>query len=112
MLERWAIGIVIAFIVRQIGKFGKTIDWTKVKADVDVRVRALVPGEWFDDEAVDLVNSVLDRAALVLTQEAAIEEVLKLAAAGKWSEAVEALKRLILDGWVSASAAVLAALKD
>ena len=100
MLERWALNLVIAFIMRQLAKFGQTIDWAKVKADLDERVRALVPGTWFDDEVVALVNMVLDRCAEVLAHGAAIEALLKLLADQKWDEALQALKALLLGGWV------------
>lgn len=112
MLERWAIGLVIAFVVRQLEKFGTTIDWAKVKKDAEVRLRALVPGTWFDDEVVAIANTVIDRAAEVLAQGAAIEDLLKLVAAGDWAGAVAALRKLILGGWVNASPKVLAALQD
>lgn len=106
MLERWAIGIVISFILRQLAKFQKTLDWAKVKADAEVRVRALVPGTWFDDEAVALVNMVIDRAAEVLSQGDAIEQLLKLLAEQKWTEALSMLKDLLLGGWVPVGAVV------
>jgi hypothetical protein len=106
MLERWAIGIVIAFILRQLAKFQKTIEWDKVKSDLAVRVRALVPGTWFDDEAVALCNLVIDRAAEVLAQGDAVEKLLKMLADQKWVEALEALKDLLLGGWVPEGATV------
>ena len=100
MIERWAISIVISFILRQLAKFQKTIDWAKVKADLKPRIEQLVPGTWFDDEVVAICNLVLDRAAEVLAQGDAIEIILKLLADAKWQEAAAALKDLLLGGFV------------
>ena len=106
MLNSWVISLVIAFVVRQISKYGKEIDWAKVKADAEIRIRALIPGEWFDDEAVMLVNAIIDRAAEVMLNAAAIEKIMTLAANGKWAEAFAELKKLLVDGWVSVPAKV------
>lgn len=104
MLERWAIGLVIAFVMRQLAKFQESIDWAKVKADLKPRIEALVPGTWFDDEVVALANMVIDRIAEVLAQGEVIEELLKLLADQKWDEALSLLKALVLGGWVPANA--------
>jgi hypothetical protein len=104
MLDKWIVSLIVSFILRQLDKFGANIDWAKVKADLEVRVRALVPGTWFDDEAVALVNFVLDRAAEVLAQKDAIEQVMKLLAAKDWQGALLVLKELLLGGWVPSGA--------
>lgn len=99
MLERWVIGMVISFVLRQVAKFKHDIDWAKVKADVDVRVRELIPGDWFDDEAVLAVNVVLDMVVAALSAQEDLERLLTLLAASDWQGAALALKELLLKVW-------------
>lgn len=96
--------LVIGFIVRQIQKFQQSIDWAIVKRDVDIRVKAIVPGDWLDDEAVLAVNALIDRAAKVLSNSAAIEKIMRLAADEKWADAFNAVVSLLVDGWIATSA--------
>lgn len=104
MISRWAIAIAISFIVRQIEKFGETIDWAKVKADLKPLVEKTVPGTWFDAEAVAAVNALVDVAARALSATADIKRILDLLADEKWAEAVALLKDLILGAWGSPAA--------
>lgn len=95
MWNKIVVNLVIAFIVRQVVKFGTSTDWSKVKADFDVRLRQLVPGTWFDDEAVCVANAVIDGAAAALSSPAELELVIRKAAAEDWAGAALALKALL-----------------
>lgn len=99
MWDRLVIKLVVSFIMRQIEKFGHTIDWAKVKADLKPRIEAVVPGTWFDAEAVAAVFTVVDAAAKALSATGEIQKILDLLAAQKWAEALEALKTLLLSIW-------------
>jgi len=57
------IRLAITFVVRQLAKFGRDTDWDKVKVDLDQRVRKLVPGNFFDDAAVEIVFTAVDAIA-------------------------------------------------
>lgn len=96
MINQWILSFAISFVMRQLAKFQKTLDWAKVKADLDARVRQLVPGSWLDDDAVNLCDALLQAAEKALGEEAAIEGVLKLIAAEKWAEAGDSLKAMVL----------------
>lgn len=93
-------GFVVGFILRNLEKAASGINWEQLKKDVEVQVRAFVPGTWFDDEAVALVNLVLDQAKAVLENGSGIKVVLELLAAKEWNKAALALKELLLGGWV------------
>jgi hypothetical protein len=99
MFEKWLIGMVVAFVLRQVAKFRDTIDWAKVKADLDARVTALVPGVFFDSEAVALVNALLDRIVMVLGDTADLQKILDALAASDWAGAYAALLVLIQHAW-------------
>lgn len=105
MIQKWVIGMAISFIMRQIGKWGSSIDWAKVKADVEGRVRALVPGEFFDEEAVTAVMALLDVAEKVLAATGDLEKIVQMIVDGKMQEAWAALRQLILDAWKPATPA-------
>jgi hypothetical protein len=104
MLNKWLINLAISFLVRQLAKFGKSINWQKVKEDLRIRTEALVPGSWFDDEAVALVYTVVDAAATVLASVSEIEKVMHLVAQEKWDEAIQTVKELILRSWPAKAA--------
>lgn len=97
--ERWLIQSVIAFALRQLAKFKDSIDWAKVKEDVEVRVRKLIPGTWFDDEGVAIANAILDRAQVVISSADDIKEILDHVAASEWEKAWDDLRDLLLEGW-------------
>lgn len=96
MLQNWLIKAAIAFALRQLAKWQGGIDWEKVKADFAARVKALVPGELFDDMAVKLVDSVIDMIAAALGDQNEISKIVSLLMAGKMQEALDALKDLII----------------
>jgi len=99
MLRRWIVSLVIGFIVRQIGQWRDGIDWAKVREDAEARIRALIPGEWFDDTAVSIVMTLIDAAEAVLSASKELEVIIALAADGKYQEAWDKLRQLILDNW-------------
>jgi hypothetical protein len=96
MINKWVIGFVISFILRQLEKWQLTVDWEKVKADLKPRIEALIPGSWFDQSAVDLVFTFIDVVADVLAATGEIEAILKLVGEQKYQEAWEKLRDLIL----------------
>lgn len=96
MLNKWIIGFVIGFIMRQLEKWRETVNWETIKADLKPRIEALVPGEWFDDQAIALVFAFIDVVADVLSATGEIESILNLLAAQKYQEAWEKLRDLIL----------------
>lgn len=99
MLQKWAVGLAIKFVVRQLAKYGKAIDWAMVKKDFGDRVAAIVPGFFFDDEARGAVAAVLEACEDLMKSADAIEKILKLVADEKFSEAFEAVKQLLLAVW-------------
>lgn len=108
MLQSWIINIVVAFILRQWVKFGNSIDFAKVEADMVKRLTDILPS-WLDAEGVAVVKALVAGAAAVAANTAAIDNILRLAAAEKWAEALNALKNLLLGAWVPVDAAGLKA---
>ena len=105
MIQKWLISAGISFMLRQLAKWQKGIDWAKVKADLAARVAALVPGEWMDQEVIDIMMGLVDAAASVLAASDELEKIVKLVMAQKFQEAWEALRDLILSQWTPKSAA-------
>ncbi len=99
MINRWVIAVIVSFVMKQIEKFGTTIDFVKLKAEVDVIVRDAIPGTWFDDDGVNAVNSVLDALSRALHSTAALESIIVLIAEQNWNGAFLALKDLVLKVW-------------
>jgi hypothetical protein len=95
MMQTWVYGMVIAFIVRQIGKFGTDTKWGLVKKDLDVRVAAVVPGAYWDDEAVQGANAIVDAVAAALQDAADLQMIAEKIVAKDWAGALAALKVLV-----------------
>jgi len=100
MIQKWLVNLAVSFMMRQLAKWGEAIDWPMVKADVEARVRALVPGTWLDNDAVALMMSLVDAAAGVLAASGSLEKIVKLVIEGKIQEAWEMLRDLILGSFV------------
>jgi hypothetical protein len=94
-MQSWIISIVIQFVLRQLGKFTDKLDWVKVKRDLDERIRSLLPGTWFDDEAVSIVNAALESIKSILTARDKIKPILELLAHEKFGEAAKMLLDLL-----------------
>lgn len=104
-LQQWAINWAITFAVRQISKYGKDIDWKLVEQDAAVRARDFLPGTWFDDEGAAFVVAAIEGARFAMAQTVALERIGKLAAEGRWDQAISEIKSLILGMWVPTSPA-------
>jgi len=99
MFDKWIMTFLLSFVLRQLEKFQKSTDWNKVKADLKPRIEAIVPGKWFDAEAVAACFAIVDVVAAALSNSEDIEAILKLCAAEKWAEALVALRDLVLGAW-------------
>ena len=100
-----AISLAIKFVVRQNEKFKDSIDFVKLEKDLVARIKDLVPGTFFDEEAAKLVSFVIHWAQQVLEQGDNMKKLLKLLADKKFDEAVLLLKELILGSIVPANVA-------
>lgn len=96
MLQRLLIKALISFVIAELEKFREQLDWAKLQKNVDDFVRKIVPGTWFDDQAVKLVDSVFLAIKDVLSKGSTIKTILDLLAQRKYAEAVEMLKQLII----------------
>lgn len=104
MLDKWIMNLVIAFVLRQLSKVRTSVDWAALKIEADAAVRAVVPGEWFDDEVVAVVNEVIDAFAAALADAKDIEDLITDVVAQDWPSAVAALKAILLAVWQPTSA--------
>lgn len=105
MFEKLAMSMAISFVLKQLDKFKGTIDWAKVEADLDERVRALIPGTWFDDDAVNFVNSIMDGVKYVLADDSKVKGLLQQLAAQDWAGAASTLRALVSGAWTSGAVA-------
>lgn len=92
---RWIVNIVILFVLRQLARFREEFDWTKAEADLDARVRQLVPGTWFDDEAAAVARAAFEALHGAIAAPDVFGSLLQALAAGRWNDALEGVRRLI-----------------
>lgn len=97
--------MVISFVLRQLDKFEGQVDWAKVERDMNDRVRSLIPGTWFDEEAVQLMSSLLSGVKHVLADTAKLHAIMDALAAQDWMTAYNSLKALVLNAWTSGAIA-------
>jgi len=102
-MKTWLLQVVIKFALKQVAKWQNSIDWAKVKGNVEKFVREEMPGEILDDEAVELCFSVLDAVAAALSASEDLEKIVKLCVDGKLEEAWQVLRELILKSWAPIS---------
>jgi hypothetical protein len=86
-IKNLLIGMVASFVTRQVQKFADDLDISKVKADLDVRVRALVPGDFLDEEACNLTNQATDIVYGFIKGDTD-DRCVKLMVEGKYAEAM------------------------
>lgn len=99
MLDKWIIQQAILFAVRQLGRFGRTTDWGLVLVDADKRIRDLIPGNWLDDEASEVLSSAITALRIALGKASDLEDLLTLVADQKWDEALDKARDLIVGSW-------------
>jgi hypothetical protein len=85
----------ILFVFRQIGKFGPSTDFAKVKIDWNPRIRKLVPGEAFDQQAIKVADAVIDAVAVVAQHPAEFQTLITAIEASDYSKAKDVLLGLI-----------------
>lgn len=105
MFEKLAMSMAISFVLKQLDRFKGAVDWDKVQKDLDDRVRAMIPGTWFDDDAVAFVNSILAGVRHVLGDSGNVQMILKDLAAQDWSGAANQLRALVSSAWSSGAVA-------
>lgn len=112
MVLKWVISYLIGFVMRQLATFQHSIDWTKVKTDLDVRLRAMIPGQILDNEAVLILNTALDEIAKMLASTDKLQAILNLLAAEKWVEAGQELLTMLMEAVQDATTPQHIALKE
>ncbi len=85
----------VRFAVRRMAKFGKDTKWELVKDDWEPWIEEHVPGKFFDDEAVELADAVLDGIASICQSSGKVSLVLEAAAAKDWGKAEDLLLELL-----------------
>jgi len=91
------IDMAITFIIRQVDKFAEQVDWTKVKADLDTRVRDLIPGDFVDEFAVAILNKTVDIVSVLLKDEEMMTKLVALLREKKYAEAALSLRQFVKD---------------
>jgi hypothetical protein len=99
VIQRYVVGLMINFAMRQYGKFLATIDWVKVKIDWEPGIRRFVPGTWLDNEAVGAAFAFLDAVAAVMAAQSDIEKILRYLTEENYQAAWEVIRDLILNQW-------------
>jgi len=99
VIEQWIANAALSFAIRQLAKYGKNTKWDLVKKDLAIRVADLVPGDWFDEQAVEVCNQIIDAVKRALDNTKTMEIIGKLAIEGKTSEAIIRLRDYLLKAW-------------
>lgn len=99
IIEKWIINTAISFIIRQVVQFEAKTDFGKVKEDLAIRIADLVPGDFLDQDAVLLMNTLVDACERALETSKSLEAILLLAADKKYSEASERLRAYLAKSW-------------
>lgn len=93
-MPTWIVEMVVNFLLRQVKKWGEQLDWAKVKADAEARIRAVLP-DWVEGAAVDVALGALEVCKYVLGDAADLKRIVDLLQAGDVAGAFGALVALI-----------------
>lgn len=85
------LAILIPFIIKQIDKFGHETDWAKIKADANLKIKEIVPGEMFDNVVCELVDKVVDSTAAFLQDEVEMKKIVGMCQNKQFLPAIEEL---------------------
>lgn len=88
--------IAIKFAMRQARKFGASLDLAKVRADLETRVKDLVPGEMWDEAATKLADKLFQIIAGFLTTDI-LEKLAEEAFEKDYSGMLEDLKVYVVE---------------
>lgn len=100
VVYKYVIEMVIAFVLTQLARFRTATDWTKLRAEAEVFVRANVPGTVFDDVAVSVCNAVIDGLEAALPAKPAnLASAYGLLDARKWDEVQAFAKAKLVSDW-------------
>lgn len=112
-MPTWIVSAVIAFLLRQVAKFGTSTDWAKVKADAHARLAPVTP-DWAEPAAFELVDKAVDVCAYVLKDVADLQRLADKCVSGDFMGALAVLEELLtkaVAGGVAHAEAALAACK-
>jgi len=87
-------GLAVKFAVHEISVYGVAVDWAKMKADFDAKLKALLPAFW-DVEAEKAVNAVVDACKSALQDAGDMSAILTALAAKDFVGAEGALIDLV-----------------
>lgn len=93
-MQGWVIAAVVSFLVRQIGKYGESLDWEKVKADIHARIDDLVPKP-LSGFFSSLADNVLDVFKTALSRQDDLVSIAQSVASGDLPGAYKQLSDLI-----------------
>jgi hypothetical protein len=96
MLRRFLIGLVVRFLSGQFGQWRDSLDWTKIRGDVEDLIRDFIRNDFLANEAVRWSMALIDVAESILQAQKEIEEIIGLIADSKFDEAWTKLRELIL----------------
>lgn len=85
----WVAQAALLFGVRQVAKYGLSINWTHVRVDVTQRVVKIMPGVMLDKAATTVAMEVIDKLQTICTSADALAKLTKLALDGHWDEALK-----------------------
>lgn len=103
-MPSFVVNLLISFVMKQLHQFEAKIDWAKVQADIEVRIKTILPAPLCAaaDQLIGLVISALKAA---LSDESSLKQLMTLIAGEKWADAIALIEKILF-----ANRAVVAAL--
>lgn len=93
-MQSWVVAAVLTFIIRQIGKYGKKLDWDKLRTDAHDRIGKLLPA-WMVPVGTGLIDGLIAAVDMALEDQADTLAVARLVASGDLKGAINYLVGLM-----------------
>jgi len=94
-IPAWLVQAMVTFVVRQLAKFFESSNFDKIREDLEIRLRDLIPGEMFDDAAIKMMDVILDTIQKFLQEPMEAKNIFEHLKSGDVNYAIESLLTVV-----------------
>jgi DNA-binding GntR family transcriptional regulator len=94
-MNSWVLGLVIKFALKEIGRLGHGINWSKFESDINAYLDNMIPNKILDEIIVKIVDEIVLALQYIFSQTTVLQNVIEMIAKQDYHAAEEALKNLL-----------------
>ena len=94
-MQKMLLKFMIAFIMKQIEKLEKKIDWIALEKELDEHIRKFFPIKFLDEDLIFLASQIFKAIEHCLAQHDYLQKVVELVAQEKFDDALKAFEVML-----------------